>query len=104
MALKIKQLCKIFAAVTVIGSAIVLPSSAYARNDVGRANVAYADRSHLKLSSGVWDPGGGDFRWNYGGLFITRCWMDAYEDCVLRRRIFINRRGHRVMRWVHVCY
>jgi len=89
MALTIRQLCKVFAATAVIGSAIGLPTSAYARNQLG---------------SGAWDPGGGDFRWNYGGLNTCPYWTYAYKDCVLSRRIFIIRRGHRVVRWVHVCY
>src|SRR5665647_2702451 len=53
MALTIRQLCRVLAATAVIGSAIGLPTSAYAR---------------YQLGSGAWDPGGGDFRWNYGGL------------------------------------
>ena len=47
------------------------------------------------------DPGN-NFRWNYGpsiAWYVTH----PYEDCVLRRHGFINRRGHRVVRWVHVC-
>jgi hypothetical protein len=104
MVVTIRQLCKVFAATAVIGSAIGLPTSASAKNEVGRANIAYTARSHLRLGSDAWDPGGGDFRWNYGGLSTSRYWTHAYEDCVPRRRIFINRRGHRVVRWVHVCY
>ena len=103
MVVTIRQLCKVFAATAVIGSAIGLPTSASAKNEVGRANIAYAARSHLRLGSGAWDPGGGDFRWNYGPS-IAWYWTHTYEDCVLRRRIFINRRGHRVVRWAHVCY
>ena len=88
MAVTIRQLCTIFATTAVIGIAIGLPTSAYARSQLGPRAV---------------DPGGGDFRWNYGGLYTCPYWT-AYEDCVLRRRIFINRMGHRVVRSVRVCY
>ncbi len=70
MALTIEQLCKVFAATAVIGSAIGLPTSAYARDEVGRENV--------RLGSAAWDPGGGDFRWNYGGLSTCRYYYPAY--------------------------
>jgi hypothetical protein len=62
MALTISQLCKIFAATAVIGGAI-LPTSADARNELG---------------SRAWDPGGGDFRWNYGGLSTCLYYYPAY--------------------------
>ena len=54
-----------------------------------------------RLGSATIDPGN-IFRWNYGpsiAWYVTH----PYEDCVLRRHVFVNRRGHRVVRWVHVC-
>jgi hypothetical protein len=84
----ISQLCKIFATTAVLGTAIGLPTTAYARNQLGPR---------------AWDPGGGDFRWNYGGLCNCGYWTHGYEDCV-RRRIFIDGQGYRVVRWMHVCY
>ena len=77
MALTIRQLCKVFAATAVIGSAIGLPTSAYAR---------------YQLGSGAWDPGGGDFRWNYGGLcqyyypaYYGGYYPGCYDGTVYRR-------------------
>jgi hypothetical protein len=85
MALTIRQFCKVFLVTVVIGGAIGLPTTAYARNHLG---------------SGAWDPGGGDFRWLYGGL--CDCRYGTYENCGLRRRVFIDQWGYRLVRWI--CY
>ena len=37
----------------------------------------------------------------YGGPYYGAY---AYGDCVMRRRVVINRWGHRVWRWARVCY
>ncbi len=64
MALAHRQLCRNFAAGVLIGNVFVLPTSAYAKNESGREVVDYSARSRY-LGSHAWDPGGGDFRWNY---------------------------------------
>jgi hypothetical protein len=89
MAVTISQLCRVFAVIAVIGGAIGLPTTAYSKNQLG---------------PGGWDPGGGDFRWRYGGLGNCGCWTHGYGDCVARRRTLIDRRGYCVVRWQYYYY
>ena len=87
MAVNIRKLTLVVAAAVIIGSAF--------------ANTAFAARSHRYLGTAGWDPGGGDFRWTYGPSIAW--YYEAHDDCVLRRRILVNRRGRHFVRWLRVC-
>jgi len=103
MALTRRRLCRIVVATALTGNVIILPTSAYTKSEGAREAADYSARSRTGLGSHAWDPGGGDFRWAYGPG-ISWYWTHPYEYCDLRRRTFVNRRGHRIVRWVHVCY
>jgi hypothetical protein len=102
MALAPGQLCRIFAAVVLTAIAFVLSTSAYAENGSGREVVDFSARSRSYLGSHAWDPGGGDFRWNYGPG-ISWYWAFNNWNCRPQRQAVLNRRGHRVATWVYVC-
>ena len=99
MAPTLRRLCRIFMVAELTGNVIVLPTSAYAKSANGRETIDYSARSRMYLGSHAWVPGGGDLRWNYGPG-INWYWTHPYEHCYLRRRIFVNRRGHRIVKWV----
>jgi hypothetical protein len=90
MPLTVRQIGIAVAATVILGSVFWQPTS------------AYAARSYNRLGSSSWDLGGGDFRWTYGSSIAW--YYEPHDDCVLRRRIYVNRRGHRSWRWVHICY
>jgi hypothetical protein len=76
------------AAIAVAGATTVLPSTAQARY------------WHHGWHGGGWGPG---FAFGFGGPYYGGPYAYA-GDCVMRRRWVINRWGHRVFRWVRVCY
>ena len=100
------------AAVTIVGATTALPSTADARWG-----------GHWHGGGGHWHGGwGGWGGWGLGlgtGLAVGLAaapfyggygygpYYGAYAnggDCVMQRRWVVNRWGHRVLRWVRVCY
>ena len=94
----------IAAAVTIVGTTAALPTAADA--------AWHGHGGHWHGGGGHWHGGGWDFGTGlalgfgapyYGGYYA----YDPYPydgGCAMRRRPVINRYGHRVWRWVRVCY
>lgn len=98
------------AAVTIVGATAALPTTA----DAGWHGGGW--------HGGGWHGGGwrgGGWGWGFAPGFALGLGLGAapyyayggpyygayaYGDCVMRRRAVINRWGHRVWRWVRVCY
>ena len=80
------------AVIAIAGATTALPSAAQAR---------YWHHGHYGHGGGWgWGPG---FAFGFGGPYYGGPYAYA-GDCVMRRRWVINRWGHRVFRWVRVCY
>lgn len=94
MAVTIRQLGMAMVATVVVGAVFYLPTSAFAQNESNGANI--------RLGSNVWDPGGGNFRWNYGPGISW--YYGVHKECRVHRHTYVNRRGHRVTRWTRRCY